>query len=308
MERNQDATVQDLAESRRQLQTRVAMAETERLGDQDIQHELARLREQHVDELAAINALLDATTHDRDLAEQQRLEAERRCQETSMECSRLGHEMEISSQAVTERSRICEVLGTSLSNLRTRHTEAILRLRQELDISAVQARQTHLSLDNLRADHQLILDKLTWTEKDCENRLSVAAERTLADKRQLETELARSASQLAILQARYVTCCETVAELERQLQDELNCRNAEREERERELAAFAQCSAQSESAYAKHQEEVNTLRKELDQSKIALQAVQKEKDALQHHVTNLEAEIQRAVSLRRYLESQLKDR
>jgi chromosome segregation ATPase len=306
MERHHDATVQDLVESRRQLQIRVA--ETEGLGDQDIQHELSRLREQHADELAAVKALLDATTHDRDRARQQHLEAERRYQETSMECSRLGHEMEISSQAVTERSRICEVLGTSLSNLRASHAEAILHLRQELDISTEQARQTQLFLDSLCADHQVILDKLTRTEKDCENRLSVAAERTLADKRQLETELARSASQLAILQARYATCCETVTELERQLQDELSCRNAEREEHERELAAFAECSAQSESAHAKHQEEVNTLRKDLDQSKGALQAVQDERDDLQLHVTNLEAEIQRAVSLRRYLESQLKDR
>jgi predicted nucleic acid-binding Zn-ribbon protein len=95
--------------------------------------------------------------------------------------------------------------------------------------------------------------------------------------------------------------------LEKQLQDELNCHNAEREEHERELAALAESSAQSESAHAKHQEEVITLRKELDHCKLALQAVQEEKDAIQLHVTNLEAEIQRAVSLRRYLESQLKD-
>jgi hypothetical protein len=43
-----------------------------------------------------------------------------------------------------------------------------------------------LSIDNLRADRQLILDRLTRTDRDCENRFSIVAERTLADEHQLK--------------------------------------------------------------------------------------------------------------------------
>ena len=292
MERSHHTTVQDLMESRRQLQTRLAAAE--QMSDQD----------QHAEELAAITAQLVSTAGDRDLARQQHLETERRYQETSSECTRLRHKIEIANQAVAERSQICERLGTELSNLRAKHSR---QRRQETDASIEQARQDQIALDGLRNANQQILEKLTRTEKDCENRLLVAAERSQADKRQLETELARSASQLAILQTRYDTCCETVTELERQLQDEFSYRSAEREEHERELAAFAECSAQSEFVKAKSKEEVDALRKELDQSKLALQTVREEKDAMRLDITNLEAEIQRSVSLRRYLESQVKD-
>jgi hypothetical protein len=125
------------------------VAQTERQGDLDIQHVLARFREQRA---TTIKALLGATSHNRDLAGQQHL----------------------------------EVLGTSLSNLRARHTEAMLRVCQYMDISAEQARQIVLSIDNLRADRQLILDRLTRTDRDCENRFSIVAERTLADEHQLK--------------------------------------------------------------------------------------------------------------------------
>ena len=273
------------------------------IAEMECKHQTT-VQDQHAEELAAITAQLVSTACDRDIARQQHLETERRYQESSSECTRLRNKIEIASQAVAERSQICEKLGTELSNLRAKHSR---QLRQEQDASIEQARQSQIALDGLRVTNQQILEKLTRTEKDCENRLSVAAERSQADKRQLETELARSASQLAILQTRYDTCCETVTELERQLQDELSYRTAEREEYERELAAFAECAAQSESVKAKSKEEVDALRRELDQSKLALQTVQEEKDALRLDITNLEAEIQRSVSLRRYLESQVKD-
>jgi chromosome segregation ATPase len=54
--------------------------------------------------------------------------------------------------------------------------------------------------------------------------------------------------------------------------------------------------------------QLNALEAEFDDAEARLQTALEEKDALEVKNTNLESEIQRAFSMQRYLESQLKDR
>ena len=298
IESTHQAAIQDLVHSKERPQER--LVETEQLGLKDIHGQLERLRDQHMEELAGLQTRLDSTADD--LAQAQRLysEAEARYQEALNESAHLKQELADNSQATFDRSNDYAKLEGELSNLRAKHAEELAQLQQRLDMSIEEVRKANSSLNDLQGIYQQKIDKLAQTEEDYENRVSQV--------HQLETELTKGARQSAVLQAKLDASSEVVGRLEKQLQEELDQRTMEKETHERALNTAAEEFARAESVQAKAQQEADALHAELDRTRLSLKSLQEEKDALRIDMTNLEAEIQRSISLGRYLESQAKDR
>jgi chromosome segregation ATPase len=100
-----------------------------------------------------------------------------------------------------------------------------------------------------------------------------------------------------------------VEELERlqvRLQEEVDARDRERQTHTLELQAKAEDCRRAESLEAELHQEIAVTRTQLDQTQAALQALEAEKSALQIETTDLGAEIQRTVSLNRFMEGEIK--
>jgi chromosome segregation ATPase len=309
MERNHHNVVQDLIRLKGQLDDRQAetqlLAETEiPLGDNDPQRQLDQLRDQYTEEVAELKLRLSSTTNDLEEARRLHSEAEAHYEETFNELARSKQQLTDSLQVASDRSEI----EKEVINLRARHAEELELLQQQLHTAAAEAHEAKCTLGTLQSVHQQDLDKLARTEQEHKHRLEELTERSQALEYQLEIERTRNTSQASDLQAKLEASSEAVCRLERELREESERVALEKEAHEKDRNMAVEQSAKAESIRADLHEEINTLRVELEKSRSALESLQEEKECLRVNMTNLEAEIQRSISLGRYLESQVKDR
>jgi len=176
-------------------------------------------------------------------------------------------------------------------------------LQNQLDDLGKQARQANESRTQLESLHQQTIDALAETEQMCEGH-SRAARRSHEIILHLDDEVARRTDQLVSLKSQLDASSKEIDRVTRRLEEELQSRALENERHTKELASAAECAENTRSELRQGLDD--TLR-QLEQSRVAFESLQEEKSTLQMEMTDLAAEIQRSISLCRFLESQVKD-
>lgn len=299
--------IDELMISRESLQINLNEARQSLLKT-NIDNDISHLRAQHAQEILDIQARVDTAqaelevlqaSHssmsgdlERALAEglKEKLELERRLAEAS-ESLRLG----VLRQQEAEQSQ-------------KETMKDILHIQEELDIVTSDAREAQATRDELQTSYDRVLEELSQLQAAQESRHTELTHQSLAAKQQLEGDLADLQHRLDEQIQKLDIAVEESDRLARQLKDEVDGRLADKTAHEKELASANQQQQQSEGALTQLQDDMKAVQAQLTEFIQIVETLQHEKLCLLEEITTLEAEIQRSISLARFLESQVKER
>jgi len=191
-------------------------------------------------------------------------------------------------------------LEEELQSLRTRELEATEDLGRRLmeteaQLAEVRSRYADVSASSQQAS--VALEAVTRTKEDLESRLAEATASSLAAHHQVEEAVSRHKEELNNLRHQLDESSHQAQQLEKRLKQESDSHVEEQLLHNREA-----------DRYRRAETMLAELRLQVASSRDQLEAMRAEKTSLQMEMTNLEAEIQRSISLRRYLETQVQDR
>lgn len=257
---------------------------------QTLEQELATLRNESLAEVAQVQAqLMEAT---------QKLSSV----ETSHQAS--WDQLSRSYQELDERYKNCLELSegdkqraVDAEAARTAQEEEMLALQTYLDERSKELDQLARDREEEEEHYRQTIDTLTRTKGDLEAQLATvsgARDDILPELERLREQIASSTSEISRLQTR--------------LTAELAAHNTDREsfESERRLASDRYGNLEQSVSAMRH--DLETANGRLEEANTVYEELQNEKDVLEHRATELEAEIQRGLSMRRHLESQLAER
>jgi chromosome segregation ATPase len=206
------------------------------------------------------------------------------------------------------------MLDEELSRLGAQHRQELRSLQERLEQASAELQGAcqgraeaearcqllERSRNDLETQHRDLSDDLARTKETLNARQAEIDERTLLV-RELEDSVTKQGEQMKELQARLEESIGALHEVKHRMCEEADD-HAGREELSRKELQFSMEKCQrAESIQAE-------LRLQLSNACAESETLRSEKDTLQREMTGLEAEIQRSMSLQRYLESQAKDR
>lgn len=250
---------EELAQTRQQLETRLAEAGDILNTASRLEAELEQLKTAHGEELRSLRAELDSVTAELQDVTRGRDDIQALHDSTLRESQRREEE----ASEVTQR---VQALEAQLAELRVAHAQELEDLQKRLEDVDRELQENKASADALRRD---ATEELTCTVEELQNRLTVLTKE--ADEYRME------------------------------LDEEKAAHSRTRDSANAELREVIAMHTEAETALAQAEEEIPNLRSQLANAEASL----RDMEEMQYQATNLEAEIQRAKSLQRFLESQV---
>ena len=293
---NSKAMVQQLNDVRK-LSTAGADIETQAVAD---------LQNKHSEQQHAMQSRLDATIVELQQVQEKHTQLEIRYQQAVEETIKTKEELTARVEALSHLEEAKESLVAGLVRTRDDHT-ADMRCIQVQLMQAEEAREAAIrACSELDDVHHNTVAELTRTKEDYEGRLSRAALENMEATRKLEEALANGrvayADALSDLEDQLKYSADEIGRLQAQLQEEVAGRDQDRHH----LSAKIEQCRQAESLETELHNEIASTRTQLDQTHSVLQRLESEKSALQIESTDLAAELQRALSMNRFLENEVK--
>lgn len=239
------------------------------------------------------------------------------------ETSHLETVEELTSSKEVLRLRIQELddllarndLQGEMEHLKVEHAEEVTELQGRLEHLATaleEARDRYIAAE---ARHEEALSESTRSKQDLaeqqaeyEARLKTVTEQSSLTQRQLEDNIVVVQSKLKEHVDKIEDFVQTVAQLERKLREQDDIRTREQQTYDQKMIVATKRYERVESAHIQLREDLAAAKSQLDEAKKETKGLQEEKASLQGEITTLKAEIQRSLSLTRFLESQAKDR
>jgi len=185
------------------------------------------------------------------------------------------------------------------------HSEdEIVQLRQKLDSSISEARKVEKARDEFQVSLDRLVDELSQAKKNGAAREAELSQRAVLTKERLESEIVDLQDKLDARNQELDRALREIDRLTRQLEEEEERQTAD-QIHEQQLALVKE---DLEAALAQLRQDLENAKAQLEKSKSEVEDLQQDKSTLQEEMTNLEAEIQRSISIRRYLESQVEER
>lgn len=294
-----DAAIAELNESKEQLSA--TLQETQRsLTENSSGEEMKNLREQFAVQLAEARIQISESeralegmhvTHATVKEELQKAleDAKSLREQLDQGAVRSLQDAATRQDAATQKEEEISCLRADLVNARSKQEMAEAALKE---LKTAFNRLT-TELDSIKAQHQEILTQ--------------SAEEYTSIQRDLEGKLADIQARLDERSHELDDLVQERLEANRKLEEEVANQIADKERHQKELDAAHSQRKHAESALAQVQEEIELTRTELQQSTERIRLLQDEKLSLQEGITTLEAEIQKSISVKRYLESQVKE-
>jgi chromosome segregation ATPase len=270
-----------------------------------LEEELEAVHSRHGEELASLQNQITHALNELEEVRQLRADAESRHTEVLDEASRLKQELSDHLKAAADRSKVDE---ESLQTLRAEHATAVGLLQNQLDDLRKEARQANDSRAKFETLHQQAVDELARVVSDSETSLVRVAERSREVILHLEAEVAKRTDQLVDSGTRLDASSAEVARVTQNLQEEVKNRMLDHEGHVKEQASASERCVRAETVQNELRQELDGTRRQLEETRVALESLQEEKGGLQMEMTGLAAEIQRSISLCRFLESQVKEK
>jgi len=294
-------TCESLSRTQNDLRVRI---QAQQLGDAELQDDLCA---RHAIEVGQLEERLKRTSQKLSHATQLLQETELRLAEVQQGNQESSDRIVALMDEVERRSRIED----SESALRINHAEELDILQTTLsntqdELVAAKHECQHLvnmveqSTSKLERAKQAHTDALRHAEQrihelqDDQQEKAAALEANERELRDLRSGLDEQSREQELLRI--------------QLQDEIACRKQDQAAVDGQLSSYAERQAKSDSLQAELRQANEAMQWQLEQAEAELSSLREEKRSLQTETTNLEAEIQRLMSLTRYLENQVLQR
>ena len=292
----------ELAQSRQELRRAEEQHDRLRADADALREQIAQRQIDHTEELESLRGKLQQVAVDL----QEAREAHALAENASLELSAANAGLEGRLYSMSKQRDEDSLLIADLQSREADHREQVLGIQNRLDNATKELRQTTQEKDDLqiclrdaRAEHSRVATEDRVRE--------LLQERDALQEKMDQTE-SHHATELAQVQER-VQLLQTEADslrdqLDQAIADTKRMRAAFEAELRESAERFENARAQQDDAQA----QLSSLESECDDLETRLQTAMGEKDALEAKNTNLESDIQRTLSMQRYLESQLKDR
>ena len=183
--------------------------------------------------------------------------------------------------------------------------EDIVQLRKKLDSSISEAREAEKARDEVQASFDRLLDELSQVKKDGATREAELSQHAILTKERLESQLVDLQNRLDTRNQELDQALRGTDKLKYQLEEEAERHTASNRLHDQELALVKE---DLEAGLAQLRQDLENVKAQLKKSEDEVEDLQRDKLTLQGEMTNLEAEIQRSISLRRFLDSQVEER
>ncbi|KAF5368578.1 hypothetical protein D9758_002180 [Tetrapyrgos nigripes] len=268
----------------------------ELLANNDVETELVQLKMKHVEEVGQLqsqlveaNALLEETKARYGAAEVDH-------QQSLADASEARKGLEREKQGLlTELAQLKE-LQENLAEAREGHTQVLDEFRAQVSHLSEELQSTQQSRDELDTAHQRIIAELGQSRSDNE----VQLQKLRDEVEQLRCDLVERSTSLEQTNDR-------IATLEARLRKEGEERSKDRSLHEEEIQALEERHQEAESLAHRLSQQVVSIQGQLESADKELELLQEEKNVHQRDMTAREAEVQRYLSLNRYLENQFKE-
>ncbi|KNZ80649.1 Cytospin-A [Termitomyces sp. J132] len=294
-----DATVAELVQSKEQLSA--TLQETQRsLAENNSNEEMSRLQEQYVAQLAEARIHIS--------------ESERALEELHASHAMTTDELQ---QALEDAKSLREQLDLGVAqslqdvaahqDVTNQKEEEMSRLRA--DVTSAQSKQeaAETALEELKNSFNSLTTELNSIKAQHEESLTQSAEEHASIRRDLQGKVGDLQTRLEERSRELDNAVQERLQANCKFEEEVSNRRMDRERHQKELEVAHSQSKDAESALAQLQEEIESTRTRLEQSTEQIGLLQDEKLSLQEEITTLGAEVQKSNSLKRYLESQVKE-
>jgi chromosome segregation ATPase len=292
----------ELVQSREELCLAAEQHEKLRADIDEAKEQIAQLHTDHTEELESLRGKLQQVAVDL----QEAREAHALTEKASSELSAANAELEDRLDSMSKQRDEDSVLIADLQSREADHRKQVLGIQSRLDDASEELRQTTRERDDLETRLRDARAELSRAATEDRVRELLEERDTLQEKiDQAESHHATELVQVQERVRRLQTEADSLREqLDQAIADTKHMRAAFETELRESAERFENARAQQDDAQA----QLSSLETECDDLETRLQSAMEEKDALEAKNTNLESDIQRALSMQRYLESQLKDR
>ena len=292
----------ELAQSRQELQLAAEQHDRLRAETDVVKEQIAQLQTDHTEELEFLRGKLQQVAVDLQEAREAHVLTEKTSEELSAANAVLKGRLDSMSKQRDEDS----ISITDLQNREADHRKQVLDIQNRLDDASEVLRQTTREKDDLEI--RLRDARAELSRAATEDRVRELLEERDALQEKMDQAESHHATELIQVQER-VRGLQTEADslreqLDQAIADTKRMRTAFETELRESAERFENARAQQDDAQA----QLSSLETECDDLETRLQSAMEEKDVLEAKNTNLESDIQRSLSMQRYLESQLKDR
>ena len=324
---------EELKRAEDELATHLANSAARSEAEERLRQEMAEVRQQHAEEAEALEEQLKSVADELQTMARLRGEADASRMAVEEELTRTRQQLESRLAEAGETLNTASRLESELEQLKASHGEEMRNLRAQLDALNTELQDVTRSKDELQALHEqalhesqqrgeeasevhqkahaleIQLSELRVTHaqelQDMQKRLEEADLELQNVKASAETQQRDAVDELTRkieeLQARVTALTKEADECRMELDEERAAHALTRETATAELREISAIREEAESAFSEAEGELTVLRAQLDHAEASL----REMEELQYQATNLEAEVQRAKSLQRFLESQV---
>ena len=294
----------ELAQSQKELRHTIEQRDQLCTDNVAISRQITQLQSDHTEELESLRGKLQQVAVDLQEAREAHAAAEKARSELSTTNTELQSRLEnISQQQDSDSELIAE-----LQSREAGHTKQLLDVRRRLDKSTEEQQQTTREKSELEILLHQAKTELSQAKGAMEGHVSGILEERDALQECLNRVEARHAEEVDEVQGRLRDLEAEANSLRAQLDKAIADQKRMRAIFEAELRESAERYESSRAQLDDVKVQLSVLETEFDGAERCLQNALEEKDTLEAKNTNLESEIQRAFSMQRYLESQLKDR
>ena len=294
----------ELVQSRKELCVAIEQRDQLHTDMATIKAQVDQLQSDHAEELESLRGKLQQVAVDLQEAREAHAAAENACSELSATNADLESRLDnVSQQQDTDSELIAEFQSREAA-----HAKQVLDMQSRLDSSSEELRQaTHE-----KAELEILLHQTKTELSRAKDAMEVHVSELLEERDALQERLNEVESRHAQEMAQERACLRDLEAEEESLRAQLDKAIADqgrmRTTFEKELRESAERSEETMAQLDDANAQWSALEAELDGMEGRLQTVLDERDRLEEKNTNLESDIQRAFSMQRYLESQLKDR
>ncbi|GJE89619.1 hypothetical protein PsYK624_057230 [Phanerochaete sordida] len=321
-------------------QVRLQMSEsTGRLQEEDIlRSQLEDAQRRYQGEAAALRAELAKATEELEVAQLKQSELESAHRQALEDVSATKEELEERIQETLEKLASSQAAAAELGDAQAKHLAEIDTLTERLEAAEKTVRELSRARDEFAGEHGVAskeldekraeADALQRAREDLEMQLENAKTMYQAEVKILEeraeiasrekAEIQGSLAEVEVrldelkkardeLEERLTAADADVERLSVELKAESEQRARETEQHAEELRAAREHGDRASFGHGELQQELASLREQLQQAETAIQTASDEKRELEMQMTELQAEVQRGLSFQRHLESQVQD-
>jgi len=290
-----------LTQSREELCLAIEQRDQLRTDGDAVRAHITQLQSDHTEELESLRGKLQQVAVDLQEVREAHAAAEKARSDLSMANVELESRLEnVSQQQETDTELIAELQSREVG-----HTEQVLDLQTRLDKCTEELQQTSRE----KSEVEILLQQTKTELSRANDAIEVQVSKLLEERDESLDEVeSRHAKEIDRVQGRLRDLEAETDSLRAQLDKAVSDQMRVRASLEAELGKSAERFEASREEVDDVKAQLSALEAEFDGVEGQLQSAFENGAALEEKNTNLESEIQRAYSMQRYLESQLKDR